>query len=80
MKAATTKRNGPRYWKAKEAENAIEGLARMKSLEAQLIKKRKLKSVTLSDGCVICATKERLAYLMEIHCSKQSTTKKTSKP
>lgn len=79
MKTTTTKHNGPRYWKAREDESAIEGLARMKTLEAQLIKKRKLKSVTLSDGCVICATKERLAYLIEIYCPKPSTTRKIRK-
>lgn len=63
----TTKRNGPRYWKAKADESAAEGLSRMKALEAELVKKRKLRSVTLPDGCVITATEERLAYLLEEH-------------
>lgn len=80
MKSDTIKHNGPRYWKSKADESAAEGLARMKALEGELIKKKKLKSITLPDGCLICATKERLAYLLEIYCPKPSTKNKNRRP
>ena len=60
------KRKGPCYWKAKDNESDTDSLSWMRSLEAQLIRKRKLHTVKLPDGCVITATKERLSYILEV--------------
>ena len=60
------KRTGPYYWKAKDNESDTESLSRMKALEAQLIRKKKLHIVKLPDGCMITATKERLSYMLEV--------------
>ena len=59
------KRTSP-YWKAKDNESDTDSLSRMKALEAQLIRKKKLHIVKLPDGCMITATKERLSYMLEV--------------